>query len=47
MSVKRHVLLFTIYCVGIVQYSTNNIELYLGDCIRLEMKAREAEHAST
>jgi hypothetical protein len=44
MWVKRHVLLFTIYRFGIVQYSTNNVELYLRDCIRLEIKAKEAEH---
>jgi len=47
MSVKRPVLLFTIYCVSIVQYIINNIELYLRDCIRRDIKAKEAEHAST
>jgi hypothetical protein len=47
MSVKRPVLLFIVYCVGIVQYFISNIELYLRDCIRREIKAKEAEHAST
>ena len=47
MSVKRPVLLFIICRVGIVQCLTNNIELYLRDCIRLGFKANEAEHAST